>query len=514
MYPGPHAKTQPNKPAVIRALTGEAVTYGMLDERSNRFAQLLYARGFRRGDHIALMMENNLRMFEIAWAAFRSGLYLTAINRYLTPEEAAYIINDCEARALVSTQYMAETVDAAMKLVTDCPHRFMVDGPLAGWETYEEAIEAHSLEPLAEEPAGEWILYSSGTTGRPKGVARPLPEAGIDAGLSTNATLLNYGFDADSIYLSPAPLYHAAPFAYTTGVQSLGGTVVFMDRFDELGALELIEKYKITHSQWVPTMFIRMLKMSAEDRGRYDLSTLKVAVHAAAPCPVDIKQRMIDWWGPILLEYYAGTERNGATFIRSDEWLQRRGSVGRASRGIIHICDDDGAEMPVGKEGVIYFEMPVVPFEYYNDPERTKAALHPEHENWSTLNDVGYVDEAGYLFLTDRKSFMIISGGVNIYPQAIEDALVLHPSVADVAVIGVPDEDMGEQVKAVVQPMDGIAGDDTLAAALIEHTRAHVARYMVPKSVDFTDAIPRLPTGKLYKKDLRDSYWQGHSKRV
>jgi fatty-acyl-CoA synthase len=351
------------------------------------------------------------------------------------------------------------------------------------------------------------MLYSSGTTGRPKGIKRPLSGATID---DQNMIALMfaglYGMDADSVYLSPAPLYHSAPLIYSTGVQTLGATVVCMEKFDEAHALELIERHGVTHSQWVPTMFVRMLKLPEELRHRHDLSSLEVAIHAAAPCPVEVKRAMIDWWGPVLYEYYAGTEGNGMTFISSPEWLEHPGSVGKPVLGTLHICDEDGAELATGETGLVYFEQPVMPFEYHGDPDKTRSAQHPVHPNWSALGDVGHVDADGYLYLTDRKSFMIISGGVNIYPQEIEDCLVVHPKVADVAVFGLPDPEMGEFVQAVVQPADGVAATAELAAELRDHARAHIAHYKVPRVIDFRPELPRLPTGKLYKRLLRDEY--------
>jgi fatty-acyl-CoA synthase len=507
MYVGEYALKAPNRPAFVHAGSGATITYRELDERSRRLASLLRARGLRRGDHIALLMENNLRYMEVVWAAVRSGLYVTAINRYLTPDEAAYIVNDSGAEALVTAFAMREVADALAEKIPACRTRLMADGTIAGWESYEQALEGSPLQALADDCLGDIMLYSSGTTGRPKGIKRPLLDPPGFPEWRPRPTMLHYGFGPDTIYLSPAPLYHAAPLAYVLGVQFCGGTVVMMERFDAAEALACIERYRITHSQWVPTMFVRLLRLQEAERGRYDLSTHKVAIHAAAPCPVEVKRQMIEWWGPILHEYYAGTESNGATRIDSVQWLQRPGSVGRAAVGILHICDDAGKELPPGEAGTIYFERDAMPFAYHNDPAKTRAAQHPQHPNWSTLGDVGYVDEDGYLFLTDRKAFMIISGGVNIYPQAIEDALILHPKVADVAVFGVPNADMGEEVKAVVELLPGNAPSEALAAELIEFTRGRVASYMVPRSIDFIDQMPRLPTGKLYKRVLRDRYW-------
>jgi fatty-acyl-CoA synthase len=360
------------------------------------------------------------------------------------------------------------------------------------------------------------MLYSSGTTGRPKGILRPLSGARIDEDAGPVGALqrLLWGFDSDTVYLSPAPLYHSAPIGFCTAALALGGTVVMMPRFDEVGALKAIEEHQITHSQWVPTMFTRMLKLPAEDRSGFDFSSHKVAIHAAAPCPAGIKQQMIDWWGPIIYEYYGGTELNGLTHVSSEEWLAHPGTVGKPVIGTIHICDEDGKALPNGESGIVYFELPEMPFRYLKDDEKTKDAQHPEHPNWSALGDVGYVDDDGFLYLTDRATFMIISGGVNIYPQEIEDAMILHDKIADVAVIGVPNEEMGEEVKAVVQVADGIAADDALAEELLAYAREHIAHYKCPRSIDFMDELPRLPTGKLYKRIIKDAYWGKTDSRI
>ena len=502
-----HARLTPDKPALISGTTGEIVTFAQLDERSNRAAQALHAHGLRRGDHIAVLMENNLRFMDAVWAAFRSGLYVTAVNRYLTPEEIAYVVDDCGARVVITSFEKRETAAALADLMPGVTLRLMVDGAIPGWESFEAALAAASPEPLEREWMGDSMLYSSGTTGRPKGILRPLPEIGPTEGFAARQTVNRYGFGPDTVYLSPAPLYHAAPLGFVTSVLSWGGSVVMMERFDAAHALQLIERHAVTHSQWVPTMFVRMLKLPAEDRTHWDLSSHRVAVHAAAPCPVDVKHAMIAWWGPILYEYYAGTESSGSTFITSAEWLNKPGSVGRAALGVLHICDEEGTDLPVGETGLVYFEREVATFEYHNDPEKTRAARHPLHPEWNALGDVGYLDADGYLFLTDRQAFMIISGGVNIYPQAIENALITHPKVHDVAVFGVPDPEMGEAVKAVIEPAPGLAPDEVLAAELMAFARSKLAHYMAPKSIDFIAEMPRLPTGKLYKRLLKDAYW-------
>ena len=370
---------------------------------------------------------------------------------------------------------------------------------------------------LDQQSRGMVMLYSSGTTGRPKGVKFPLPPADSPLGEWEIAehSRARYGFGEDMVFLSPAPLYHSAPLRVAMAVHCVGGTVVVMERFDPGLALGLLERERVTHSQWVPTMFVRMLKLPPAERTRHDLSSHRVATHAAAPCPVHVKEQMIDWWGPIIEEYYAGTENFGSTAITSQEWLAHKGSVGRpAANAVIHICDDEGAEVPTGETGAVYFEDPTAVFEYHGDPTKTTSAHHPAHPTWRSLGDIGRVDEDGYLYLTDRRAFMIVSGGVNIYPQEIEDVLLAHPKVLDVAVFGVPNAEMGEEVKAVVQPVDGAEPGPALAAELHVWCDGRLAHYKWPRSIDFDAQLPRLDNGKLYKTALRDRYWEGRTSRV
>ncbi|MFN8642692.1 MAG: acyl-CoA synthetase [Candidatus Binatia bacterium] len=515
MWPGFHAARTPDKPAIVMAGSGAVVTYAALDAASNRLAQLLYGRGLRWGDHVALCLENGPRFHEVVWAAQRSGLVYTPINFHLTAEEVAYIVGDCDARAVIVDATLAAMATALTpRLGADVDVRLAVGGPLPGFARYEDAVADQPATPLAEELEGSAMLYSSGTTGRPKGVAPAHARTPIGQSPAiVRAFAALYGIGADTVYLSPAPLYHAAPLHFSLAVLRAGGTVVVMERFDPAAALAAIARHQVTHSQWVPTMFVRLLKLPEAERARHDLSSHRLAIHAAAPCPVPVKEQMIAWWGPIVFEYYSSTEGIGATAITSAEWLTHRGSVGRALSGTIHILDDDGRELPLGEPGRVFFE-PVapVPVGYHKDPVKT-AGLRNER-GWASVGDVGYLDAEGYLYLTDRKDFMIVSGGVNIYPQEIENLLVTHPEVADVAVFGVPNDEMGEEVKAVVQPLDPTAAGPALALALQDFCRQHLARYKCPRTIDFEAQLPRAPTGKLYKRLLRDRYWAGRSKRI
>ncbi|MFR9801175.1 acyl-CoA synthetase [Pseudonocardia sp. RS010] len=510
MYPGTHATTTPEKPAVVMAGSGETLTFRQLEEGSARLARYLHEAGLRRGDVIAVVTENTPRVFEIYWAARRSGLYVTMVNHHLAAPEAAYIVTDCGARALLVSAGVAGLAGAVGDQVS-VDVRLAFGGPIPGsdvYADYDDALDGVSAEPLPEQPRGADMLYSSGTTGRPKGIKPSLPDSSVDEPGDTYIDLFGpmYGFDTETVYLSPAPLYHAAPLRFCATVQAIGGTVVVLERFDPEAALAAIERFSVTHSQWVPTMFVRLLKLPEETRRTYDHSSLRVAIHAAAPCPPEVKQAMIDWWGPVLHEYYGATEANGITFVSSPEWLERPGTVGRAGLGVVRICDDEGKVLAPYEVGTIYFERDERPFEYHNDPEKTAAATHPDHPTWTTTGDLGFLDEDGYLFLTDRKAFMIISGGVNIYPREVEDVLVTHPSVLDVAVIGVPDPEMGEAVKAIVQPAPGVHAGAELERELIAFVRERIAHYKAPRSVDFTDFLPRTPTGKLVKQELRDRY--------
>ena len=513
MHPAVHALATPDKPAIIMASTGETLTYLELEERSNQGAQLFRALGLRPGDAIAIFMENNIRYLEICWAAQRCGLYYTCISSRLTAGEVEYIVRDCGAKVLIVSAGLARTASELPTLIPDV-RLFMVGGTLPNYASYEDEAGAMPISRIADETAGTDMLYSSGTTGRPKGVRVPMIGGPIDAPspLMLLVTAL-FGIDPTAVYLSPAPLYHAAPLRYCMSMHRLGATVVAMEHFDAEDALRLIEKYRATASQWVPTMFVRMLKLPEEVRAKYHVSSMKSAIHAAAPCPIDVKRKMIEWWGPVLHEYYAGTEGNGFCYVNSADWLAHPGTVGKSILGEIHICDDQGNEMPVGEEGIIYFAGGV-DFRYHNDEEKTRQSRHPQHPDWSTLGDIGKLDAEGYLYLTDRKAFMIISGGVNIYPQEAENVLISHPRVADVAVIGVPNEDFGEEVKGVVQPIDWSDAGPELAEELVAYCRDRLSPIKCPRTIDFERELPRHPTGKLYKRLIRDRYWGKRDSRI
>jgi long-chain acyl-CoA synthetase len=512
VHPSIHAQLTPEKPAFMMAGSGEIVTFRQLDERSNRIARLFRARGLRAGDHVAILMENNPRLLEICWGAQRSGLIYTTINSRLTAAEVAYIVADAGARLVVTSNALAATALALPPLVPEATHRLMVDGAIEGFEAFEDAVARHPPVPIEDEVAGQDMLYSSGTTGVPKGIATPQRMERIDtvtAALALRRRL--YGFDEDTVFLSPAPLYHSAPLRFNMTITQLGGTSVIMEHFDAATFLQLLSRHAVTHTLVVPTMFVRMLKLPDEVRAACDVTSLRCAIHAAAPCPIPVKQAMIDWWGPVIWEYYAGTEGNGYTVASSQEWLARKGTVGRAAGCEVRIVGEDGAEVAAGDIGTVYFAGGRE-FWYHNDAVKTAESRN--RMGWTTLGDIGYVDAEGYLFLTDRKAFTIISGGVNIYPQEAENVLINHPEVVDVAVFGVPDDEFGEQVKAVVQPRDPAKAGPDLANELIAYCRRHLSPIKCPRSVDFEPDMPREPTGKLKKRLLRERYWQGREGRI
>ncbi|WP_394269755.1 acyl-CoA synthetase [Qipengyuania sp.] len=504
MHPITHARARPDHPAIIMAESGATTTYGEMDAYANRFAQLLRARGIGKDGHIALLLENGPDYLQIVWGSQRAGTMVVPVSTRLTGPEICYILKDAGADLLITSRAFDEVVAAIRQ---DCPDMPVLVIGGSGEEDLAAALAGQSADPIPDQAPGQYMVYSSGTTGRPKGV-RPAPPEDDDifaANPLVGLAVMGAGWPTDGsiVYLSPAPLYHAAPLGWCTTAHRLGGTVIVMEHFEAEAALAAIDRYRVTDSQWVPTHFVRMLQLDPAIRTRYDLSSHLRAIHAAAPCPVPVKQAMIEWWGPIIVEYYAGSEGIGMTLINSEDWLAHPGSVGRAIHGVLHICGPDGEECAAGEDGLIYFENERIP-SYHNDPEKTADALHPR--GWMTLGDIGHVDEEGYLYLTDRKSHMIISGGVNIYPQEIENLLVAHDKVMDAAVIGAPCPDFGEKVVAVVQPLDMAQAGPDLEEELRAYLAPQLARIKLPRLFDFRPTLPREANGKLYKRELRDEY--------
>jgi long-chain acyl-CoA synthetase len=505
-----HAERAADSPALVMA-DGGTVSFGELHARSARVAALLHGAGLRRSDGVAMLLPNRPEFLEITWGCQLSGLYYTPINTHFTPDEVAYIVDDCEAKAVFVDVSMRDVAAHVLDVNRGVDLHIAVGGPLPGWHCYDDLLAvAGSAPPVSD---GSEMLYSSGTTGRPKAVRRSLPVDGNGSwgqGVLEMALIHRYGMDRSSVYLSPAPLYHAAGVNYTMAVNRVGAASILMRKFDAEAVLRLIETHRVTHAQFVPTMFVRMLKLPEAVRDTYDVSSLRCVIHAAAPCPVDVKHRMMDWFGPIIHEYYGGTEGFAGTTIGPKEWLAHPGSVG-IPMSPVHVVGENGQELPIGESGELYFEGGPE-FEYFKDPAKT-ASVYNER-GWRSLGDMGYVDEDGYMYLTDRSTFMIVSGGVNIYPQEAENLLVMHPKLVDAAVFGVPNDEFGEEVKAVVQPVAGITPGPELEAELIEYCRAHLAGYKCPRTVEFDPELPRDPNGKLYKRRIRERYWQGRTSRI
>ncbi|SON59417.1 Long-chain-fatty-acid--CoA ligase FadD13 [Mycobacterium simulans] len=494
-----------NKAAVILHPSATVISFDELEARANRLAHRFRQAGLSEGDTVAILMENNEHMHAVMWAARRSGMYYVPINTHLNAAEAAYIVDNSSAKAIIGSAALRETCSClAEHLPSGLPGLLvMADADLPGWERYPECVSDQPNTPIDDEIEGDLLQYSSGTTGRPKGIKRALPHVAPEAAPGMMSALLDLWMDADSVYLSPAPLYHTAPSVWSMSVQAGGVTTVVMERFDPEEALNAIQRYRVTHAQFVPAMFVRMLKLPEAVRNSYDVSSLKRVIHAAAPCPVEIKMQMMDWWGPIIDEYYASSEASGSTLITAEDWLAHPGSVGKPMLGAVHILDTDGDELPRGQAGEIYFEGGY-PFEYLNDPAKT-AASRDKH-GWVTVGDVGYLDDEGYLYLTDRRHHMIISGGVNIYPQEAENFLVIHPKVLDAAVFGVPDDEMGQRVMAAVQTVDPADATDRFAEELLVWLRDRLSHFKCPRSIAFEAHLPRTDTGKLYKNDLVEKY--------
>ena len=501
------ATETPDKLALIESDGGRSMTFAALDARVQRACAWLIGAGYVAGDSIMLLLENRAEIVELGLAARRAGLYFVVVSTHLAPPELAHIVRDSGARMLIVSD---RTVSQVAPLCAQLPPRTLdlvcVGDDAHGLMSYEtELARADPDLRWDARPLGRDMLYSSGTTGFPKGVRRALvpPERRDDPEPEVVNWQKSFGFDASTVYLSPAPLYHAAPLRYVMRTVEVGGTVVIMRKFDPRQALELISHHHVTHSQWVPTMFVRMLELPESERARYDLASMRIAIHAAAPCPPHVKEAMLDWWGDSLYEYYAGSEGFGVTVIGPREWRLHRGSVGRATLGRIHIVGEDGHELPEGEVGKIYFSGGP-PFAYWNDPEKTREAFNDK--GWATYGDMGYLDADGYLYLADRRTDLILSGGVNVYPQEIENALILHPDVQDVAVVGVPDAAFGQVPKAIVQLRNpALAGEDK-ALELVAFCEGLLSRVKMPRTIVFEASLPRLETGKLLRRVLKEKY--------
>ncbi|HEY2832625.1 MAG TPA: AMP-binding protein [Sporichthyaceae bacterium] len=497
MHPGIFAASRPQHAAVVLHPSGATQTYAELDAAANRIAHVMRELGLTRGDRIAILLPNHPRYLEIAWAAQRSGLYYVPVNHHLTPAETAYIVSDCGARLLVGSADLLAVVAAE---ASDVEHVVTVDGDLPGAHRYHQLCAAQSAEPLPDAAEGAWMFYSSGTTGRPKGI---VPGAvGAPLGTVTPFDRIvrdRFGYDDDLRYLVSAPLYHAAPLGWSMAAHRVGGTVVVLESFDAEQCLAAIEQHRITHAQFVPTHFVRMLKLPEAVRNAYDLSSLQVVIHAAAPCPVEVKEAMIDWLGPIVTEFYSGSEGIGFCMISTDEWLAHRGSVGRPALGIPHILDDQGRELTSGQVGEIWFETPAT-FAYHGDPDKTAGAWNDR--GWATFGDLGSLADDGYLYLADRRADLVISGGVNVYPREAEDVLILHPAIIDVACVGVPDTEYGQVLVAAVQPAVAAASGEDLLTALDGFVRERLSGFKCPRRYVVLEEIPRLPTGKVLRREL------------
>ncbi len=491
-----------DKPAVITE-KGQHVTYRQFADRARRIARVLRANGLQVGDVVAIIWENSAEYLEIAWACRLAGLYFVTINTHFGPDEAAYCINDSGALALIASTNVACHAQL-LELTPNVTVRLISGGVVAGWDDFETAVAAATPFELDTELEGDLLQYSSGTTGKPKGIKRELKARPISKDADTTCALLGLiGADVNSVFLTPAPLYHTAPVMWTLAALRVGATVVVLTKFEPETCLRVIEEQQVTHGQFVPTMFVRMLKLDEAVRSSYDVSSLRGVVHAAAPCPVEIKRAMLAWWGPLVNEYWSSSEGAGFTFITPQEWLERPGSVGKSWRGELHIADAEGNELPRGETGIIWASS-LANYDYLNDPEKTASSISPQ--GWRSVGDIGRIDEDGYLYLTDRASFMIISGGVNIYPQESENVLIEHPAVLDAAVIGIPDDDLGEIAIAVVQLVDPQRASAELEQELHAWCQQHLAKYKCPRRIDFSADLPRTETGKLLKRELRDRY--------
>lgn len=509
------AAADPDRIAVIDP-EGSEVSAGELLRRSNQVANGLLAAGLTTGDTVATLLPNGLEMLEVYFGVMQIGLYLTPINHHLVGPEVAHILADSGAGVFVSHDRFADvagTATAAAGLVADAT--FVVGGAgSSGDAAYAAWRDAQSPDVPPGRTAGQPMHYTSGTTGQPKGVKRALaPIDPDDMGSLFAMFLMLFGIEAggDNVHLTCSPLYHTAVLMWTGCSLHLGHQVVLMDKWAPEAMLELIDRHDVTTSHMVPTQFHRLLALPEEVRSRYDVSSLRQMVHGAAPCPEEVKRRMIDWWGLCVTEYYAATE-GGGTIAPAAEWLERPGTVGRPWPGAeVRILDDDANPLPAGEVGTVYMSLAQVNFEYKGDAEKTDAN---RRDGFFTVGDIGVLDEDGYLFLRDRKADMIISGGVNIYPAEIEGTLLTHPKVGDAAVFGIPHADWGEEIKAVIEPAAGVEPSDGLATELLAFCAGKLAKFKLPKTVDFVAEMPRDPNGKLYKRTLRDPYWKGLDKAI
>jgi long-chain acyl-CoA synthetase len=508
------AKARPEHLALVDPDEKE-ISAGELLASANQLVHGLRAMGLQPGDAIAMLLPNSTEVFELFLAVTQAGFYLVPINWHLVGPEIAYIVNDCEAKVFVAHERFAdEAIAAADEIAFPAEGRFSVGGDIAGFRPYDELMAGQPTDDPPDRTTGMIMNYTSGTTGKPKGVRRALP--GIDpetAGNGFGGMLYLFRlqpFD-DNVHIVGSPLYHTAVLNFSGSAINIGHTIILMDKWTAPQMLHLIDKYKVTNTHMVPTQFVRLLNVPEEERAKYDVSSLRHMVHAAAPCPPDVKRQMIEWWGPVIDEYYAASE-GGGTIVFADEWLEHPGTVGRAwPIAEIAILDDDGNELPPGEIGTVYMHMTAGNFEYFKDKEKTDKSRKGK---FFTVGDVGFLDEDGWLFLSDRKIDMIISGGANIYPAEIESELIMHPKVADVAVFGVPHEDWGEEVKAVVEPIEGVESSPELEAEILEWSTSRLAKYKRPRTIDFTTEMPRDPNGKLYKRKLRDPYWEGRERAI
>ena len=507
------ARENPSKLAVIDP-DGTRHTAGEVLASANRIAHGLRARGLVPGDCIAVALPNSVEVLEVFMAAAQCGWYVTPINWHLTATEIAYIMKDCGAKAIVCSSLLADTsVEAADMAAVPASARYCV-GAIPGFQPLSVLEAGQSSEPPSDRCAGGAMTYTSGTTGNPKGVRRKVAHADPETIASQQAMFLAlFGImpGSEGVHLVGAPLYHTAVITFSTNHMHLGHTVVLMDKWTPESMLQLIAEHKVTNSHMVPTQFNRLLKLPDETKQKYDVSSLTHVIHSAAPCPVDTKYKMLDWWGPCIYEYYAASE-GGGTLATPTQWLAKPGTVGTPwPISQIRILDDEHQPCDASSVGTVWIRMGDHKFEYHKDDEKTGDAWR---DGFFTVGDAGYLDDDGYLFLCDRKADMIISGGVNIYPAEIESVFITHAKVADVAIFGVPDDDWGEQVKAVIQPAAGIEASEALAAELDAFAREKLAKYKMPRTMDFIVEMPRDPNGKLYKRKLRDPYWQGRDRAI